>query len=145
MGRVRNRVVATSCGIATAVLLTASVSRGGQEPSASDGWVEAPAAEETSASAFAVVRNPTMYDIYLVSAASEIAGKVELRETSGGEAKPVPELTVPAYGKLTMGPDGAHLVLVDLKRPLEADESVPLTITTDGGVKLRVEATVRKE
>ncbi len=86
-----------------------------------------------------------MYDIYIVSAVSEIAGKVEFRETSGGEAKAAPELTVPAYGKLTMGADSAHLLLVDLNRPLEEDESVPLTLTTDGGLQLKVQAIVRKE
>ena len=77
-----------------------------------------------------------MYDVYLVSAASDVAGKVEFRKTGDGEAKAVPELTVPAYGKLTMGPDGVHLLLVELKRPLQEDESVPLTLTTDGNVKL---------
>ena len=82
---------------------------------------------------------------YLVSAASDVAGKVEFRKTGDGEAKAVPELTVPAYGKLTMGPDGVHLLLVELKRPLQEDESVPLTLTTDGNVKLGIQAVVRKE
>lgn len=145
MGQFRNRVLVTSLGIATALLFGAHVSRGGQEVTASDGWVQLPAPGENNASAFAVVSNPTMYDIYLVSAVSEIAGKVEFREASGGEAKAVRELTVPAYGKLSMGSAGAHLVLVDLKRPLEDGESVPLTITTDGSVKLRVQAVVRTE
>lgn len=116
----------------------------GQEATAADGWVELPAAGETTTSAFAVVRNPTMYDIYLVSATSDVAGKVEFRKPGDGEAKAVPELTVPAYGKLAMERDGAHLLLVDLKRPLHENESVALTLTTDGNVKLRIQAVVRK-
>ena len=86
-----------------------------------------------------------MYDIYLVSAVSDVAGKVEFRKSGDGEAKAVAELTVPAYGKLTLRPEGVHLLLVDLKRPLQEDESVPLTLTTDGNVKLRIQAVVRKE
>lgn len=141
MGRIINRAL----GVVAPLLLLAGLSLGGQEPTAAEGWVRLPAEGEARAAAFVVVKNPTMYDVYLVSAVSEIAGEIEFRETSGGEAQAVPELTVPAYGKLTMGPDGAHLLLVDLKRPLEADESIPLTVTTDGGVKLTLKAVVRTE
>lgn len=134
-------------GVAVAMTLMAGVHVGAQgaEVTASEGWVELPAAEETTASAFAVVRNPTMYDIYLVSAVSDVAGKVEFRKPSDGEAKVTAELTVPAYGKLTMRPEGVHMLLVDLKRPLQEDESVPLTLTTDGNLKLRIQAVVREE
>ena len=34
---------------------------------------------------------------------------------------------------------------MELKRPLQEDESVPLTLTTDGNVKLGIQAVVRKE
>ena len=111
-------------------------------PKATDGWVMLPSDGTTSTRAFAVVRNPGMYDIYLVSASSEIAGNVELRQGGDGEAK---ELRVPAYGKLTMKADGAHLGLIDLKRPLEEGESVRLTLVTDSDVKIRVDALVQKE
>ena len=139
------RIVIGLFGIGVGVTMTLLAGAQGQEATASDGWVQLPAAGETTASAFAVVRNPTMYDVYLVSAASDVAGKVEFRKNGDGEAKAVTELTVPAYEKLTMGPDGVHLLLVDLKRPLQEDESVPLTLTTDGSVELRIQAVVRKE
>jgi copper(I)-binding protein len=145
MGRIRIGALGTAPAWAAALLLIAYVSFGGQEPTVSDAWVAAPAEGEATTAAFAVVKNPTMYDIYLVSAVSEIAGKIEFRQTSEGEAKPVPELTVPAYGSLTMSPEGAHLFLIDLKQPLEVDESIPLVITTDGGVKLTVHAAVRAD
>ena len=53
-------------------------------PKASEGWVQLPADGETSASAFVVVRNPGMYDVYLVSGSSEVAAKVELRQGGDG-------------------------------------------------------------
>lgn len=127
--------------IMAVLLAAATVLAQDDDPKASEAWVKLPSEGETSASVYAVVRNPGMYDVYLVSATSEVAGKVELKDGGDG-AK---ELTVPAYGKLTMKADGAHLVLIDLKRALEAGERVPLTITTDSSVKLRVRAVVRTE
>jgi copper(I)-binding protein len=55
----------------------------------------------------------------------------------------VKEVTVPAYGSLTLEPRGPHLLLTDLKRPLKAAETVALTLTTDIGVVLKVPASVR--
>jgi copper(I)-binding protein len=124
------------------LLVTGSVSAQGQSPKITEGWVALPSGGETSASAFGVIQNPTMYDVYLVSAASEVAGKVEFREGDSDESK---EPVVPAYGKLTLKPEGAHIVLMELKHPLEEGESVPITITTDSSLKLRFKAVVRKE
>ena len=138
----RGIIGALAFGI-TMTLLTAGAQE--QDPTATEGWVQLPKAGETSANAFALLKNPGMYDVYLVSASSDAAGKVEFRRVSDGEAKPVGELTLPAYGKLAMGPEGVHLLLVDLKQPLEADGSVSIMLTTDSSVKIRVKAVVRKE
>lgn len=130
---------------ATWLLFVASqTGAGGQEASAASGWVQLPSDGETSARAFVVVKNPTMYDVYVVSAASGVSGKVEIRDAVGDDAKTVGEITVPAYGTLRMKADGVHLRLVDLERPLEEGETVRLTLTTDGSVKLLVRAVVRK-
>lgn len=104
-----------------------------------------PSVGESSAKAFVVVKNPTMYDVYVVSASSEVAGEVELRRTEDGESAAVREMTVPAYGSVSMGPDGLHLLLKDLKRPLKAGESVPLSLKTDGALTLEARAVVREE
>jgi len=121
-------------------LLTSTLSA--QDVSVADAFIQLPEAESTSARAVVVVKNPTMYDVYLISAvSSDVAGKIEFRR--GGET--VKEISVAAYGSLKMKPDGVHLRLVDLKRPLELDEKIRLTLTTDGGVKLRVQAVVRDE
>jgi copper(I)-binding protein len=108
-----------------------------------DGWVKAPAAGETTAAAFALIRNPTMYDIYVTAAATDVAGSVELRQAAPGTpGKAVKEITVPAYESLTLGPAGMHLLLKDLKKPLKPGETVALTLTTDQGV-LKVAAVVK--
>ncbi len=113
-----------------------------QEVSATEAWIQLPDAGETTALAYVVVKNPTMYDVYVVKAASsDVAEEIELRN---GESV-VKDITVSAYGSRRMKPDGFHLALKELKRTLEDGDSIPLTLTTDGNVKLRVQAVVRKE
>jgi copper(I)-binding protein len=43
---------------------------------ASAAWVKTPAPGDTSAMAFTTIDNPTMYDIYFTSGATDAAGKV---------------------------------------------------------------------
>ena len=115
--------------------------------SASKAWVKAPAAGETTATAFVVVDNPTMYDVYLVSASTEVAGSVQFQrapKTADAKPEPVSALTAPAYGMVELKPDGVYLLLSDLKRPINAGDIVVLRLTTDGGVVLEATAQVRK-
>jgi copper(I)-binding protein len=117
-----------------------------QKPvTAAEGWVQTPAAGATTAIAFALVRNPTMYDVYVTAASADVAGSVELRQAAPGTAgKAVPQITVPAYESVRMTPDGVHLLLKDLKAPLKEGATVNLTLTTDQGV-FKVPAVVRKQ
>ena len=122
----------------------------GQEKSveASNGWVKTPAAGETTAAAFVAVDNPTQYDIYLTSVATDAAGKVEFRDKTGSsdaQGQVRKTVSVPAFGGLAMDPKGVYLLLTDLKRPLKDGDMVSLTLTTDGGTMLKVAAAVRKE
>jgi len=115
--------------------------------SASNAWVKAPAAGEKTATAFVMVDNPTMYDVYLVSASSDVAGSVQfLRapKTAEGKPEPVPALTAPAYGMVELKADGVYLLLSDLKRPINPGDTVALTLTTDGGASIETTAQVRK-
>lgn len=112
---------------------------------ASTGWVQAPAAGSTEATAFVTVENGTMYDVYLVGAESEAAAKVVIQHASsnGGAATVMAEAPVPAFSSLEMFAGGVHLVLHDLKRPLTPGDTVPLVVVTDQGERLTVAATVK--
>jgi len=113
--------------------------------SASDAWIKLPAAGDTTTTAFAVIDNPTMYDVYLVSASSAIAGDVMFGDAStAGKDTPVKEITAPAYGKTELNPKGVHLILKGLKRPLTAGETVSITVVTDSGAAIGLSATVRQ-
>jgi copper(I)-binding protein len=112
--------------------------------SATKAWIKAPAAGETTATAFVVVDNPTMYDVYLVSASTDVAGRAQFQKVAAGKAEVIESITAPAYDSVELKPGGNQILLLDLKRPLNPGDKVLLTLTTDGGAALEVEADVRK-
>lgn len=116
-----------------------------QPVTASAAWVKAPTSGSDTAEAFVVVSNPTMYDVYLVSVAADLAGEATFRQAQPGGAgsAEVKEVTAPAYGKVELTASGAHISLAKLKRPLKAGDTVQLTLTTDSGVALQVAAPVK--
>ena len=63
----------------------------------------------------------------------------------GASAQVVKEVTVPAYGSLSMDPKGLHMVLSGLKRPLKDGDTISLTLTLHEGSKMEVSAAVKKE
>jgi copper(I)-binding protein len=143
--RLRRGWTVVASGAVVCLLADGAVARAmaqEKQPAMSSGWVKTPAAGATSTEAYATVENPTMYAFYLLSATSDVAGTVELRQA--GKDAPLEEVTVPAYGSLDMDPKGYYLVLKDLKKPLAEGDTVNVTVVTELGVKLSVQATVKK-
>lgn len=115
---------------------------------ASNGWVKQPAAGETQTMAFVTIENPGMYEVNVVSARSDAAGKVELRDAAqSGQAsrEAIAFITVPAYGRVDMSPAGVHLLLLEMKRPIKEGDAVTLTLSTDSDITLTVAARVRTD
>jgi len=110
----------------------------------SNAWVRLPSEGQTSTIAVAAINNPGMYAIYVLTATSDAAGKVEFRDASKGD-QAVEEVDVLAYESTYMDPKGVHMYLSDLKRPLKEGDTVTITMKTDQGVLIPVTATVKKE
>jgi periplasmic copper chaperone A len=129
--------------LAVVTVVLASAAAAGQDKGvkASNGWVKAPAPGATQAVAFVTIENPGMYEVNVTSASADAAGKVELRD--GGQS--VTFINVPAYGRLDMSASGAHLLLLDMKRPIQEGDAVTLTLSTDSDITLTVAARVRKD
>ena len=130
------------------VLLAAPAGAQAPTPAAVSAWIATPAAGATSATAYVEVNNPTMYDIYILSAAAPgTAGKVELRAAAaaGAEAAVITEFSVPSYGSTSAAAGSPHLRLLELARPLKAGDAVALTLTTNDGTVLKVSAQVRAQ
>ena len=109
----------------------------------SSGWVKLPAAGATEATAYLVIDNPTQYDVFLQKASSDAAGVVEFR--AAGKPEPLTFVTVPAYESLEMNANGTYLLMRDLRKPLAAGATVPISVTTGPGAPLTVQAVVKNE
>ena len=84
----------------------------------------------------------------VIGASSPVAGRVEMHVTvRDGDVMKMREVTsfeVPAGGSFELKPGGAHLMLVDLKRPLKKGEKVPLTLKLEKCGELKAELTVEE-
>lgn len=103
--------------------------------------------EGGNSAAYLLVLNGRDEAVRLLSAASDVAAAVELHETinDNGVMKMEPRaegFEIPAGGVLELKPGGKHVMLLGLAAPLEAGDSVDLTLTFDTGEELKVRAPV---
>ena len=141
----RTSVMVVGLGLGLGLLVGQAVVAGQTKPvKATDAWIKLPAAGETSAVAFASVENPGMYAIYLLTATSDVATKVEYRNASKAGAA-LEEVSVDAYATTYMDPKGIHMVLTGLKRPLKEGETITIMLKTEMGIPVEVSALVKKE
>lgn len=114
-----------------------------------DAWVRATVAGQKATGAFMEIADPA--GGRLVSASTSVAGVTELHEMSMEgttmKMRAVPGIDLPAGKAVELKPGGLHVMLMDLKQPLSAGESVALTLVVEGKDKKRetieVKATVR--
>ncbi len=99
------------------------------------------ASSPTAARVVGVISNPSMYPTYLVSATSDAAARVELRDARKKDAR-VPEVEIPAYGALTLDAKGLYLALVNLKKPLRPGARVEVVLLNETQGKTRLTAVV---
>lgn len=81
------------------------------------------------------------------SAESDAAASAEFHRTSveAGVARmaAVPRLEIPPRGDVTLEPNGLHLMLIDLRRPLIAGTTIRLTIRFASGLSQSLDVPVR--
>ncbi|HUQ87046.1 MAG TPA: copper chaperone PCu(A)C [Vicinamibacterales bacterium] len=116
-------------------LLNLTVHAQGKNPDASDASA---AIVPGGVAIYAMLTNPTMYDVYVQSGVSD-AGKIELRE----DGKPTSNITIPAYGSVELKADGPFVLVSELKGQPKAGETINLKLMTDGGVAIAIAAIVR--
>lgn len=76
-------------------------------------------------------------------AAREVQPHVTVRDGDISRMREVKGYDIPAHGSFELAPGGAHLMLVDLKAPLEEGERVPLVLEFQHAGKVAVELQVR--
>ena len=105
-----------------------------------------PSIKETSA--FMTLRNPTAKPVLVTNVSAAVAPSAMLMHTLKTQNMSgmvmAPSLVVPAHGTLVLRPDGDHVMLSSLKRPLKVGEVLPLVLSDGAGRTLQVGATVKK-
>jgi copper(I)-binding protein len=104
-----------------------------------------PTGEGANASAYLTIRNPDSVAVHVDSVTSAQARVTELHDTSlpNGLATmtPLTGVDVAAKSSLTMEPGGVHVMLIELNRPMNRGDSVPIRVWFAGGAV--VDALVR--
>jgi periplasmic copper chaperone A len=107
-------------------------------------WARASAGEAKNGAAYMTLHNVGTGTDKLLSAASAVAGKVELHNHimvgNVAQMRPVDAIEVSPGSPTVLQPGGLHVMLLDLKAPLKAGQSFPVTLTFERAGK--VEATV---
>jgi len=97
-------------------------------------WVRATVAQQRVTGAFMQILSSK--DARLVEVRSEVAQVVELHEMvmdrNVMKMRAVAGLDLPAGKSVELKPGGYHVMLMDLKRQLDAGDSVPLTLVIEG-------------
>lgn len=136
----------------TVILLAAAFVSGAasaQNISVKQPWVRGTVPQQKATGAFMQLTSDA--DAALIGAHSPVAGKVEVHATimEGGVAKmrPMPRLELPAGKPVSLMPGEYHIMLVDLKQPLQAGQTVPITLQVENKDKqvtsVEVQAEVR--
>jgi copper(I)-binding protein len=109
-------------------------------------WMRATPPGAKVAGGYMMVTNKGSTPDRLVGAASPVADRVELHVHmhEGGvmKMKQVPGFDIPAGGKFVLKPGGAHLMFVDIKRPIKEGEKIPVTLKFEKAGEVKAEYSV---
>ncbi|ENO83847.1 MULTISPECIES: copper chaperone PCu(A)C [Thauera] len=103
------------------------------EVTVAEPWVRATVPAQKATGAFMRVKSDT--DARLVSAASPVAGVVEIHEMLMDKdvmkMNRIPGLDLPAGKDVELEPGGYHVMLMDLKAQVKEGDQVPVTLTVE--------------
>ena len=130
-----------------AVLLFATETVAYAQVAVSDPWVRATVPAQHATAAFMQLKAAN--DMRLVAASSPVAGTVEIHEMAMANGvmkmRAIPGLDLPAGRPVTLDPGGYHVMLLDLKMPIRAGDTVPLVLVFEGRDKQRTTISVKAQ
>lgn len=112
-----------------------------------DPWIKA--AEDGMTSAFGLLENAGAEDVTLVAVESSVSDDIELHQTSddGSGSMSMEEkeggFTIAAGGALELAPGGDHIMFMDFDGPLNAGDSVDITLVFSDDSRLDYDAAIR--
>ncbi len=110
-------------------------------------WSRATPAGATAGAVYMTIENAGNAEDRLTGVSSDVAAATELHEMKMADGvmkmRAVTEgLVVPAHGSVALKPGGYHVMLVGLKKPLKAGETLVLTLDFAKAGKVEVSAPV---
>lgn len=133
--KTRNFARQTLCGL----MLLMAVAAHAQEVSVKDAWIRGTVQGQNATGAFMELTGKS--NARLVSAASPAAKTVEVHsmKVENGVMKmfPVDGVDLPAGKPVKLAPGGFHVMLMDLQKPLNVGDKVPLKLTFELANKKR--------
>jgi len=135
--------------LAVGVTACAGSSSGRHGITVSDAWVRSSVIIDQPGAAYLVIQNNGATEDKLLSAESDAAKIVELHESmeSGGmmQMAPVPNILIPANGKVELKPGSFHMMLMGLTQPLKTGDKLQLTLNFEKAGKIPVIAEVKEQ
>lgn len=132
--------------VIAAMLLTAVNLASAQSISVEDAQIRQPMPGRTVTAGYLTLQNNTASEQQLIGASSASFARAELHQHSHRDGmmrmEQVDKITLPANGAVTLAPGGLHLMLFDPVSPLQAGESVLLTLIFAGGEQVAVDVPV---
>ncbi|AKK03292.1 copper chaperone PCu(A)C [Corynebacterium epidermidicanis] len=101
-----------------------------------EGYVKAKPADKDMTGIFGTIHNGTKQPVHLVSFTTDTgAAKHEIHEVVNGVMQMKQGgVEIPAGGTYELKPGGDHLMIMDLAAPINAGDTVKVTLNFDGGV-----------
>lgn len=111
-------------------------------------WARATPGAATTGAVYATLRNVGNAPDTLTAASTPVADKAELHvmkmDNGVMEMRPVPSLVIAPGQSVALEPNGYHIMLIGLKKPLKEGDKIPLTLTFAHGGAQQVTASVAK-
>jgi hypothetical protein len=111
-------------------------------------WSRATAPSVKIAAGYMVIRNKSASADRLIGGSSPMAAKVETHVTmKDGDIMRMREVKgyeVPANGSFALSPAGAHLMLIDIKKPFKEGDRIPLTLRFEKAGEVKTELVVSR-
>lgn len=128
------------CGLS--VVSQSAVGKGPAAVQPGTAWATPAGRGQIVAAAYMSLRNRGKTPETLIGASSSVAADVQMHslELKGGIARMrrVQRLVVPARGELILAPGGHHFMLMGLKQPLKAGDTITVHLRFEGGATLDV-------
>ncbi|MCP8689916.1 copper chaperone PCu(A)C [Marinobacterium sedimentorum] len=117
------------------------------EVQAQDGYVRAVPPGHSISAAYLTLRNNSTSAVQLDSARTDSAGTTELHQSRQQDGvmrmRAAQQVEIPAGAEYRLQPGGDHLMLIDLKQPLNAGDEVRLQLNFSDGQQLQLTLPVR--